>query len=241
MPSCAFFSVSGDLQHAAAVVGVDERHVLPRENVARVDDAMRREDDPGIAVGVAAAEVVEVDLIGALADGHLVLEGALRHAGVVVLLEDRHLLHVGPGVFLHHDIDGGWEFDVATHVIAVRMRVDQQRDRLGRQFLDLGEDGLAPSRILRVDDGDAVGHHQHRRVAAATTQDEEVVLDLLDGHNLRLFRLRLRIDDGQAADHHQATQPDRSFHGQSSMLRDPRGNHNPGPRPGRDRWSARTP
>jgi len=45
---------AGDLHHAAAVGRVDERHRLAREDVARVDDAQRREDDPGVTVGVAA-------------------------------------------------------------------------------------------------------------------------------------------------------------------------------------------
>ena len=54
-----------DLDAAAAVVGVEQRQVLAREDVAGVHHAKRRETDPRVAVGVAAAEVIQVDLVGA--------------------------------------------------------------------------------------------------------------------------------------------------------------------------------
>ena len=78
--SCAFVSVSRNQHAAAAVVGVEQREVLAGEDVAGVHDAQRREHDPGVAVRVAAAEVVQVDLIGAVADRHLVLERPLRQS-----------------------------------------------------------------------------------------------------------------------------------------------------------------
>ena len=102
-------------------------------------------------------EVVQIDLVGAVADRHLVLERSLRHPTAVLcrrwLLEDRvHLLHVGLGVLLRDDVDRRRELDVAADVVAVRVGVDQRRDRLGRQLLDLVEDRLAPAGVLRVDD-----------------------------------------------------------------------------------------
>ena len=74
------------------------------------------------------------------------------------------------------DVDRRRELDVAADVIAVRVRVDQERDRLRRQLLDLVEDRLAPAGVLRVDDGDAVGGDEHGGVAAAAAQDEQVVV-----------------------------------------------------------------
>ena len=79
MPVVRLAAASPDLQHAAAVVGVDERHGPCRRRCrrrARCDAPGN--DHEGVAVGVAAAEVIEVDLVGALADRHLVLERALR-------------------------------------------------------------------------------------------------------------------------------------------------------------------
>ena len=105
-----------DQDAAAAVVGVEQRDVLAREDVAGVHDAKRREHHPRVAVGVAAAEVEQIDLVGALPDRHLVLERLGRQAPAVVRREDvdrrrgrrdagrpAHLLHVGLGVFLHDD------------------------------------------------------------------------------------------------------------------------------------------
>ena len=182
------------MQHAAAVVAVDERHRLAGEDVARMDDPQSREDHPRVAVGVAGAEVIELDLVGAAADGHLVLERPLRHAAVVVLLEDVHLLHVGLGVLLDDDVDRRREIHVAAHMVAVCVCVDERCHRLGRQLLDLVEDRLAPARVLRVDDDDAVCSEEHGGVAAAAAQHVQVVLDLLDiDHLRRVRRGRLRL------------------------------------------------
>ena len=63
---------------AAAVVAIAERRVLPREHVAGVQDPERREDDEGIAAGVAGTEVVQIDLVLAGAERQLVLVGLLR-------------------------------------------------------------------------------------------------------------------------------------------------------------------
>src|SRR5262249_13606627 len=78
----------------------------------------------------------------------------------------------------------------AADMVAVRVRVDQQRDRLRRQLLDLVENRLAPARVLRVDHGHAVRVDEDGGVAAAAFQHEEVVLHLLDFDNLRTLRRR---------------------------------------------------
>ncbi len=80
-----------------------------------------------------------------------------------------HRLHVRRGVLLHDDVDRRRELDVAAHVIAVRVRVDDGRDRLRAQLLDLRQNRRAPSRVLRVDDGDAVRLDEDGRVAAAAS------------------------------------------------------------------------
>jgi len=131
-------------------------------------------NDPGIAVGVAGPEVVEIDLVGAFADRHLVLERPLGHPDAVVFLEDRHLLHVGLRVFLRDEVDRRRELHVAAHMVAVRVRVDQRRDRLRRQLLDLVQDRRAPARVLRVHDDDAVRGDEHGRVPAAAGAAQHV-------------------------------------------------------------------
>ena len=76
------------LHAAPAVVLVHDRQVARVECVARVQDPQRREDNERVTTCVCAAEVVEVDLIGALADRHGVLERALGQPTTTVLLED---------------------------------------------------------------------------------------------------------------------------------------------------------
>ena len=102
---------------------------------------------------------------------------------------------------------------VAAHVIAVGVRVDQQRHGLRRQLLDLVEDRLTPAGVLRVDHRDAVGRDEHGGVAAAAAQDEQVVVQLLDLHRLRLCAAgltrgrdanRQSTNSQQRSEHHRA-------------------------------------
>ena len=65
-------------------------------------------------------------------------------------------------------------------MVAVRMRVDEHRHRVGCQFPDLVENRLSPSRVLRVDDDDAVGRDEGRGIPAAAAEQVEVVPHL--GH-----------------------------------------------------------
>src|SRR5439155_20569330 len=76
-----------DRNRAAAVIRIKKRDVLAGEDVACMDGSERWEEDPRVAVGMAASEVVQIDLVGALEKGHLVLECALRQPPAVVGLE----------------------------------------------------------------------------------------------------------------------------------------------------------
>ena len=198
-----------DLEAAAAVVRIEQRKILARDDVTGRRHAQRREQHPRVAVRVPTAHVVELDLIGPLEQRHAVLERALRQAFPAVLLEDirrrrrarlaeprhrLHRLHIGRGVFLDDDVDRRREFDVAAHVIAMRVRVDDCRHRLRTQLLDFFENRRAPSGVLGVDDGDAVGLDENRGVAAAARQDEQVVLELLHLDDHRLLAALLRDD-----------------------------------------------
>ena len=75
-------------------------------------------------------------------------------------------------------------------MIAVRVRVDDRRDRLGRQFLDLVEDRLAPAGILGVHDDHAVRGDVDGGIAATALEHEQVVFDLLDLDDLGALLLR---------------------------------------------------
>jgi hypothetical protein len=117
--------------------------------------------------------------------------GAGAAAGLRQPGDRSHLLHTCRGVLVHDDVHGRRERDVPADVIAVGVRVDDRRHRLAGELLDLREDRLAPARVLRVDDGDAVGLHEHGRVSAAAcaAQHEEIVLELLDLDHRGTLRL----------------------------------------------------
>ena len=194
------------LHAAAAVVLVHDRQVARVERVPGVHGPERGEDDEGIAAGVGVAVVIEVDLIGALADRHLVLEGLGRQALAVVPLEDvrtrgrrgktsdrPHVLHADLGGFLHDDLDVRGELDVAAHVIAVGVGVDDARDGLTGHRLDLVEQRLPPAGVLGVHHRHAGGHDEHGAVAAAALHHVQVVLEFLDfDHHGSRRRLLIR-------------------------------------------------
>jgi hypothetical protein len=84
------------------------------------------------------------------------------------------------GVLVHDDLDGRRKFDVPTHVVSVRVRIDDGRDGFRRQFLDSVQDRLAPPRILRIHDHHARRADEDSRVAAPAFQHEQVVAEFLD-------------------------------------------------------------
>ena len=116
----------------------------PRERVAGVHHAQVAEDHERIAVGVRAAEVVEIDRLGSGEQRHLVLEGLVGQPVLLRrILERRHLHHVGVRVLLRDDFDARGEELVAADVIAVGVGVDDVRDRLVGDRLHLVENRLA--------------------------------------------------------------------------------------------------
>src|SRR6185503_5896428 len=72
---------------------------------------------------------------------------------------------------------------------AVRVGVDDGRDRLVRQPLDFVQDWLAPSGVFRVDDDDAARGDEHGGVAAAALEHEQIVFEFLDLDHHRGGRL----------------------------------------------------
>jgi hypothetical protein len=189
------------------------RHALVREHVRHVQDACGREQHHRVAVGVRGSEVVELDAIRAGADRHLVLERLLRQVVTLVLREDvrrrasrrrrdkrrrAHRCHVRLRVFLRDDVHGRGELDVAAHVIAMRVGVDDHRHRFRGERLDLVEKRLAPAGILGVHHRDAVRGDEDGGVAAGAGRQRvehvKVVTQLLDldGVGRRLRRLLKR-------------------------------------------------
>ena len=144
-----------------------------------------------------AAEVVEVDLVGAAAERQLVGEGAARHAAAAVLLEDVRLraalqgvdrvglLHVALGVGVGHHFDRRRELHLAVGVVVVGVGVDHHRHRLVGEGLHLVEQRLAPAGQLGVDQHHAGGGQEHRGVAAAALEHVERVGDLVGLDHLR--------------------------------------------------------
>ena len=191
----------GILDPAAAVARVHERRALVGEHVAGVHRPQRGKHDEGVAVRMSPAEVVQVDLVVSAQQRRLVLErllGKIRLRGLG--LERGHLLHVRLRVFLRDHVHGCREFRVRADVIAVRMRVDDHRHRLGRDGLDLIEDRLSPPGQLGIDDDDAVCRDEGGRVAAATNDHVQVVLDLLELRHILLTRRHRRRRHDERAD-----------------------------------------
>jgi hypothetical protein len=84
-------------------------------------------------------------------------------------------------VFLmHDDLDGRRKLDVPTHVITVRVCIDDGRDGLRRQVLDAVEDRLAPPGVLRIHNHHARRADEDSRVTAPSRQHEQVVAKLFD-------------------------------------------------------------
>src|SRR5206468_494716 len=107
-----------------------------------------------------------------------VLEGFPRHAFSATFLDD--VRKDGRAA-----VDGWPRFDVAAHLVAVAMRVDDGRHRLWCELLDLAQDWLTLSSELRVDDDDPVCADKDRCVSPSALEHEQVVLDLVDGYHLR--------------------------------------------------------
>ena len=140
-----------------------------------------------------ATEVIQVDLVGPGTERHPIPERPGRQAVAVRVGKDvrrrlcptavwPHHGHVGLRDFVRHELDRGRERDVAAHMVVMAMRVDECRDRVARQRLDLLQDRLSPARVLRVDDDDSGCRDEDRRVPATprSPQHEQIVFQLLD-------------------------------------------------------------
>jgi hypothetical protein len=77
---------AADFHGAAAVVRIEQRDVLPGKDVAGVRDAQRREQDPGVAVGMSPPEVAQLDPVVSGAVRQPIGEPPRRPAGAGVLL-----------------------------------------------------------------------------------------------------------------------------------------------------------
>ena len=80
----------------------------------------------------------------------------------------------------------GGELDVAAHMIAVRVRVDDRGHGFIGQRLDLVEDRLPPAWVLRVDDHDALRRDEDCGISATVPvlQDVKVIFDFVDLESL---------------------------------------------------------
>src|SRR5207249_12024305 len=70
--------------------------------------------------------------------------------------------------------------DVAAGVVAVSMRIDDERDRLADHRLDLVQNRLAIVGKLRVDDHDTICCEKDRSVSSTAGNHVETVRDFLD-------------------------------------------------------------
>ena len=86
-------------------------------------------------------------------------------------------------VLVRHDLNrrsGGLEVVVAAVVVRVHVRVDDRRHRLVGDRLHLRQDRFTVVGELGVDEDDALGGDEDRRITAGAANLVEVVLDLLD-------------------------------------------------------------
>src|SRR5204863_2457691 len=110
------------------VVPVDQWLASRRKNVAGMHGAQCAEHDERVAVSVGRSEIIKVDGVGSAQQRHAVLEGLVRQ-GVLVcrIFEDIHLLHIRLCVLVRDNFNTCRKEDIAAGVVAVGMRVDDER------------------------------------------------------------------------------------------------------------------
>ena len=191
----------GVTHRAPAVVHVHDRRVLAWKRVAGVHHARGAEHDPRVAAGVGRTVKVQVHLLGAAAERQAIRERPLRQSLAAVVLERRgavHLQAVHGMEILHQllrvlagdDLDRRWKLGVAVHMIEVCVRIDDRRDRLVGERLQLLDHRLPPAADLRVDEQHTLRGDERRGVAATAAEHVEVV-----GQFLHLQR----VDGGRTA------------------------------------------
>ena len=205
---------------AVRVARVDVRQALAREHVARVHRACGPEDDERVAVGVAAPEIVQVDLIGTAEQRALgrerglgqvfpilarerlaVLDRAAFEPGAVVTVLTRH---VPRRVLVRHEVDRVGKLGVGAAVVPMRVRVDDGRHRLVGDRAHLGENVLAVAPDLRVDERHPRRHHENRGVPSGAHallrgigREHVEIVRKLQRADIEAGLARLVGDDGQ--------------------------------------------
>src|SRR6185295_11612491 len=101
------------LERAAAVAGIEARQLVAGKQIADVHHAERAEEHPRVAVGVAASEVEQVDLVGTAEERQLPPEGARRQPAAA----DAHLLHPLLRVPLRDDVHVRRKLAVAADML----------------------------------------------------------------------------------------------------------------------------
>ena len=145
---------------AAAVFGHDAGHAVPRKKVADVRQPKGREHDDDVAVGVGPTVVEEIDPILAGEQRHLVLEGPRRQALGVLAVEVLTTPdvragvpgQVDPRIFMCDELDvpGHAELGIATGVIDVCVRADDDGDRFGSHRFELLRESRGPIPGIRT-------------------------------------------------------------------------------------------
>ena len=169
-------------QRGPAAGVVDGRHARQHhEQVAGSHHPQVRKIDDRVAVGVAAAHVVQPHLGAAEVDGRFLGVGQRRRAG-----HRSGAGHGGARVLVADDLCRLEELRVAAGVIAVVVRADHVLHRLVGHALDQSNDLVVVRREHVVHEDHALVRHPHgQRVGAGIEDGVEPRLHLLDGQLCR--------------------------------------------------------
>src|ERR1700674_4533361 len=134
-----FFHGVDHALYAAAAGDVNEREAIAHEVVAHVHDIVFREEDDGVAVGVAGGKMQRANVFSVQVHGHVVLKGDDGYDGLGRVLHvhlDGGPVSRGAAVFepfadviLRHERGACLvERDVPSVVVPVIIRVDDEVD-----------------------------------------------------------------------------------------------------------------
>src|SRR5688572_2031368 len=216
VPRYRHFEIEGErtverprpLTRAATARVIDQRRqsVANGEHVAHGHDAMVWEIGHDVAIGVRAAEVMDLHALAAQIQPHAVFERDVRGTRLI------GLDHLAPRTLRGDDLNVlRLHLRIPAAVVAVIMRVDHVAHRLVRQLADLRHQVVEVDLELVVDEDQALIRDENRRVAGnqVVVDDEEVVPDLDRRQRGRLVA-ELGVDvgteenDGQRDDETQA-------------------------------------
>ena len=180
---------------AGGSLSIQQEIMQQNKFVTWMHRAQRGKYHKRISIGVARAEVIQVDLILAAEQRHPVFKGSLRNEFRLVTLEDIHFQHVRFCVFLRHDIDGRRKFRVASGVIGMRVRVDDHRHRFAGDRFHLVQNRLAVARVLGIDQNDTLLGDEHAE-RPSRAEPEDVAHQLAPGpEQERVDEADGRVDD----------------------------------------------